>query len=97
MQLVLVAHRRRTALKIAHVAVVVGHDERALELARVAGVDAEVAAELHRTAHALGDVDERTVAEHGGVERRREIVAIRHHTAQILTYEVGMLLDSLTD
>src|SRR5437764_22284 len=41
-QLVLVAHGRRAALEIAHIGALVGDDERALELAGVLLVDAEV-------------------------------------------------------
>ena len=92
MQLVLVAHRCRAAFEVAHVCVVVGNDERALELTRVACVDAEVGAKLHRAAHALGYVDERSVGEHGAVERCEEVVAVGHHASQVLAHEVGMVL-----
>ena len=50
-QLVLVAHGGGTPFEVAHIAVVVGHDERALELAGVGRVDAEVGRKLHGTAH----------------------------------------------
>ena len=66
MQLVLVPHGRGAAFQVAHVAPLVGDDQRALELAGVRGVDAEVGRELHRAAHALRDVAERAVAEDGG-------------------------------
>ena len=61
-QLILVAHRRRAAFEIAHVSAFVGDDQRALELARFRRVDAEVSRQLHRAAHALGHVDERSIA-----------------------------------
>ena len=96
MQLVLITHRRRAAFKIAHVAVIIGHDERALKLARVTCVNTEVTAQLHRTAHTLGDVHKRTVTEHSGVEGSREVVTVRHHTAQVLAHKVRMLLYGLT-
>ena len=57
-QLVLVAHRRRAAFEIGNIGAFVGHDQRAFELARVAGVDAEIGGKLHRAAHALGHIDE---------------------------------------
>ncbi len=71
-QLVLVAHRRGAALEVAHVAALVGDDERAFELPRVGRVDAEIRRELHRAAHALRHVHERAVGEHRRVERRED-------------------------
>ena len=97
MQLVLVAHGGGAAFKVAHVAVVVGNDECALKLSRVAGVDAEVAAQLHGAAHATGDVDEGAIAEDGTVEGGVEVVAIGHYGTQILSHQVGVLLDGVTD
>src|SRR5207342_1442503 len=41
-QLVLVAHRRRAAFEVGHVALVLGDDQRAFELPRAHRVDAEV-------------------------------------------------------
>ena len=57
-QLVLVAHRRGAALEVRDVGALVGDDEGALELSGVGGVDAEIGGELHRAAHALGNVAE---------------------------------------
>ena len=68
-QLVFVAHRRRAAFEVADIRAFVRDDQRALELAGVLGVDAEVGRQLHRAAHALRDVDEAAVAEHRRVER----------------------------
>ena len=76
-QLVLVAHRGGAALEVAHVGALLGDDQRALELAGVRGVDAEVGGQLHRAAHALGDVAERAVGEDRRVERGEEVVACR--------------------
>ena len=92
MQLVLIAHRGCASFEIRHVGVVVRHYECALELTRVARVDAEIGAQLHRTAHALGNVDERAVAENGTVERGEEVVPVGHDRAEILAHEVGMVL-----
>ena len=75
MQLVLVAHRRGAAFEIAHVGALVGDDQRALELAGVALVDAEIGGQLHRAAHARRHIDERAVGEHRRVERGEEVVA----------------------
>src|SRR5439155_15332924 len=57
-QLVLVAHRRRTPLEVADVASFIRDDERALELASGRRVDAEVRRELERTAHTLRHIHE---------------------------------------
>ena len=97
MQLVLVAHGCRASFQITHVRVVVGHDERALKLSGVAGVDAEVAAQFHGASDAFGDVDKRAVAEHSAVEGCKEVVAIGDHSAQVLSHQVGMLFDGLAD
>ena len=97
MKLVLVAHGSRAALKIAHVGIVVGHDERTLKLSGIAGVDAEITAQFHWAAHSLGDIDEGAVAEHCRVEGCKEVVAIRHHGSQILAHQIGMILHCLTD
>ena len=97
MQLVLVAHRRRAAFEIAHIGAPVGDDQRALELAGVALVDAEIGRQLHRAAHARRHVDERAVGEHRRIERGEEIVADRHHRAEILLHQIGVLLQRLRD
>src|SRR5690606_5128180 len=46
-ELVLVAHGRRAALEIAHIGAFLGDDQRALELAGIALIDAEIGGELH--------------------------------------------------
>ena len=80
-QLVFIAHRRRAALQIAHMTAFIGDDQRALELAGLGLIDAEVSGQLHGTAHALGNVHEGAVAEDGAVQGRVEVVAARHHAA----------------
>ena len=52
-------HRRRAALDVVHLAALVGDDQRALELAHVLGVDAEVGLQRHLDVHARRHVDER--------------------------------------
>ena len=96
-ELVLVAHRRGAAFEIAHVGALVGDDQRALELAGVLLVDAEIGRQLHRAAHARRHVDERAVGEHRRVERGEEIVGGRHHGAEILLHQIGMLAQRLRD
>jgi len=58
MQLVLIAHRRGTAFQVRYVGTLVGDDQRSFELSRLHVVDAEVGRQLHRAAHAFGNVDE---------------------------------------
>ena len=95
MELLLVAHRRGAAFHIAHEGALVGHDERALELAGALRVDAEIAGQVHRAAHPLGDVAEGPVGEHGAVQGREIVVAGRDHRGEILPDQVRMLLHRL--
>ena len=88
-QLVLVAHRRGAALQVGDVAAFLGDDQRALELAGALRVDAEIGGQLHRAAHALRDVDEGAVGEDRAVQRREEVVALRHHRAEVLRTSSG--------
>ena len=57
MQLVLIADRGGAAFQIAHVGALVGNDQRALELARLRSVNAEIGGQLQRTANSLWHVD----------------------------------------
>ncbi len=91
-QLIFIAHRRGATFEIAHVRAFVGDDERALELAGLRGVDAEISRKLHRTAHAFRDVAKRTVGEDGGIQRGIKIVRVRHDRAEIFFDEFGMFL-----
>ena len=95
MQLVLVAHRSGASFEVADVAVVVGNDEGTLKLSRAERIDAEIAAQFHRAAHAFRDIDEGAVGEYGGVECGEKVIAIGHDSAYIAAHEVGMLLYGL--
>ena len=94
-ELVLVAHRGGAALQVAHVAALVGDDQGALELAGVWRVDPEVGGQLHRAAHALGDVDEGAVGEDRGVQGGEEVVGVGDHGAEVLADQLGVLLHRL--
>src|SRR6476620_5360939 len=96
-QLVFVELRRGAALEVADIGALVGDDQRALELAGVALVDAEIGRQLHRTANARRYIDERAVRKHRGVQGGEEIVRGRHHRAEILLHQIGMLADRLRD
>jgi hypothetical protein len=63
-ELVLVALRRRAAFEVAHIGAFVGNDQRALELASVALVDAEIGRQFHRAAYARRHINKRAVGEH---------------------------------
>ena len=91
MQLVGVALGRGTPFQVADVRALVRHDERALELTRVRRVDAEIRRQLHGATHARRHVAERTVGEHGAVERREKVVAVRHHGPEVLLDELRMI------
>ena len=97
MQLVLVAHRRGAAFEIAHVRALVGDDQRALELAGILLVDAEIGRQFHRAAHARRHVDERAVGEHRRIQRRKEVIGHRHDRADIFLHQIGMLAQRLRD
>src|SRR5262249_13336532 len=64
-QLVLIAGRGGASLEVGDVAAFFRNNERALELTGGRRVDTEVRRELEWAAHALGDVGEGTVREHG--------------------------------
>src|SRR3546814_19264799 len=69
----------------------IGDDQGALELAGVLRIDAEVGAELHRTAHALGDVGEGAVGEYRRVQAGVLVVAVGHHRAEVLADQLRMV------
>ncbi len=76
---------------------VVRDDQGALELAGRLRVDAEVGGQLHRTAHALRDVHERAVGEHGRVQGGEEVVIVRNHRTEVLLHQLGILPDRFRD
>ena len=97
MQLILVTLRSGTPLQVTHISPLVGHDERALELSRAGGIDAEVGRELHRATYPLRNVAERAIGEDRSIECCIEVVGMRHDAPQILFHQLGMLFDGLRD
>ena len=83
--------RRGAALDVVHVRVLVDDDERALELAHVLRVDAEVGLEGHLDPHARRHVDERPARPHGGVECGELVVVLRDDRAHVLLDDVLVL------
>src|SRR5690606_5576528 len=97
MQLILIAHRGSAAFQVADVTSLIGDDERSLELTRLRRVGSEVGRQFHGAADPLWNVDKRSVSEHRRVQRSKEVVGIRHHTAQILANQIGMFSTRLAD
>ena len=58
MELVLITHRRCTSLQIRNVSIIISDNQCTLKLTGVTGIDAEVTAQLHRTADALRNINE---------------------------------------
>ena len=90
-QLVFIAHRRSAAFQVTDITPFLGNDQCAFKLAGIGSVDTEIGAELHRAAHAAGDVHEAAVREDRRVQGGEEIVARGHHGAQVLPHEFGMI------
>src|SRR5580700_4491499 len=90
-KLILIADRRCAAFEIADVGAFVGDDQRAFELPCFRGIDAEVGGKLHRTAHTLGHVYKRTVAEYSRVQRGEEVIRVGYDRAQIFFHQLGMI------
>ncbi len=97
MELVLITHWCGTSLQVRYVCIIIGDNQGTLKLTCVAGIDTEVTTQLHRTTHALRNINEGTIAEHRTIECRIEVVTIRNNRSQIFLHQVRMLLDGLTD
>ena len=85
-------HGRRAALDVVHLGALVGDDQRALELAHVLRVDAEVGLQRHLDVHAGRHVDERAAGPHRGVEGGELVVVGRDDLGPVLLDELGVLL-----
>ena len=90
MQLVLITHRCGTAFQVGNVGIVIGYNQSPFKLSRTLCIDTEVGRQLHRASYPLGNIHKRPVGENSRVECGKEIVAVRHHRAQVLLYQVGM-------
>ena len=97
MELVLITHWRCTSLQVRNVSIIIGDDQCTLKLTGVTGIDAEVTAQLHRAADAFRNINERAIAEYATVQGCIEVITIRNHGSQILSYQIRMLLHSLTN
>ena len=86
--------RRGAAFHVDHLGAFVGDDERALELAEVLRVDAEVSLERVLHLHARRHVDERAAAEDRAVQRAEFVVAGRDDLAEPLPENLRVLLQA---
>src|SRR5215207_9021407 len=86
--------RGRAALDVVDVGVLVGDDERPLELAHVLRVDAEVRLKRDIYANARRDVHERAARPHGRVQRRELVVVRRDDGTEVLLDDVLVLAQS---
>ena len=87
--------RGGTPLQVAHVGAFLRDNQGALELTGLSVVDPEVGHQIHRTAHTLGYIGEGAVAEDGRVEGGVEVVGVGHHRAQVLLYQLRVVVDRL--
>src|SRR5215208_1782477 len=83
--------RGRAALDVVDVGVLVGDDERPLELAHVLSVDPEVRLKRDIHANAGRDVHERAARPHGRVQRCELVVVRRDDGPEVLLNDVLML------
>ena len=91
MQLVFITHRCRTTFQVRNVRVIIRHNQRTFKLSRIAGIDTEIGRKFHRTAHTLRDIYERTVREHCGVQRSKEIVTVAYYRPHVFLHQIRML------
>ena len=87
--------RRGAAFHVHDLAAFIADDERALELAELLTVDAEVGLERVFHLHAGWDVDERAATEHGAVERGEFVVASRDDFAEPFFKDLGVFFEAL--
>ena len=87
--------RRGAAFHVHDLRALVGDDERALELAEVFRVDAEIGLKRVLHLHTRRDIDKAAAAEHGRVERAEFVVARRDDLAEPLAENLRVLLQPL--
>ncbi|MNZ52933.1 hypothetical protein D3C78_707970 [compost metagenome] len=96
-QLVAVAHGRRTPFDVTDVTAFVGHQNGTFELSGFFGVNTEIGRQLHWATHAFRDVDKCPVGGHGGIERGKEIIVTRHNGADVLFHQIRMIVDRFAE
>ena len=86
--------RRGAAFHVHHFRAFIGDDERALELAELLAVDAEVGLERMLHLHAGRHINERAATEDSAVERREFVVASGNDLAEPLLEDLGMFVEA---
>src|SRR5438477_5766665 len=86
-------YRRGAALHVMNARAFLGDDQRALELAHVLAVDAEIGLQRDLDLHSRGDVHERTAGPHRRVERGHLVVVRGDHRAEVLLDDVSVLFE----
>ena len=86
-------HRRRAAFDVMDLSAFVDDDQRALELAHVGRVDAEVRLQGELHVHARRHVDKRPARPHRGVQRGELVVAGGNDRAEVLFHQIRVLAD----
>ena len=96
MQLVLIAHRCRTAFQIRNITVVIGNNQRTFKLSGICRIDTEISRKFHRTTYSLGNIDKRAVTKYSRVQGCKEIIAIAHHGTKVFFHQIRMLAYGFT-
>ena len=97
MKLVFITHRSSTSLHVTHIRALIRHNQRPLELSCSCRIYTEITRQFHRAAHPFRNIHERTVTEHGRIERRIEVISHRHHRSQIFLHKVRMFTNGLRE
>ena len=94
-ELIFIAHWRGAAFEIRDIAALICDNQRALKLARIFSIDAEIGAQLHGAADAFGNVDKGPIRKDCAIERGKIIVAHRHDFAEPFFDQLGIFADRL--
>ena len=96
-QLVVVTLRCGATFEVADIRSFVGDDQRALKLAGIFSVDAEIRRQFHRTTGAGRNVDERPVRKDRRIQRCIEVVGHWNDRSEVFLHQLRMLFDGFRD
>src|SRR5437867_6655573 len=89
--------RGRATFHVGHLRALIGDNERALELAKIFGVDTKISLERMFHFHPWRDIDKRAAAKHGGIQRAEFVVADGDDLAEPLSENLGMILKARSE
>src|SRR5690625_717441 len=89
--------RRRAPLDIVCIRPLIGDDQGPLELTELLGIHTEVSLERRIDRHTLRDVDEGSTRPDRRVQRRKLVVTRGDDSAEVLTEELGVELETILD